>query len=351
MTTSRHPKGIPVGGQFAAQAHQESGVALVAGTPSQADLIETLQKFDTDTRAQKLALREASREIDRSRGRIGAALAALELKKAFPTGGAIRFDRIPSQGQGVAVNPEVLEENGSSLYRNGPFDSMLSAPDGIREPLERALSHISSVRDEDLEAQGFKEIQRPHGPVYELNFENALALAAARGIPSDASPMDQRQALDLSTLAKDQARTLGPTEHGLPNVETLTITNLGPNTKFPDRNVISFTYTLPAAANIRDLYDFGDRSRSDAYWAARSAAADLLGCKEFPEIEPNGLPGDGVTLEDDGNVIFRQHDYFRPGEAVDPEDLRSWTDDLRQFSEPQARRRLESAITERYNED
>jgi hypothetical protein len=351
MTTSRQPKGIPVGGQFAAQAHQESGVALLSETPSRSELIETLKQFDTDTRAQKQALREATREIETNRGKVGAALAALELKKAFPTGGAIRFDRISSQGQGVAVNPEVLEEDGSSLYRNGPFDSMLSAPDGVREPLERALSHISSVRDEDLEAQGFEKVQRPHGTVYELNFENALTLAAARGIPSDASPMDQTKALDLSTLPPGQDRTLGPEEHGLPGVETLTITNLGPNTKFPDRNVISFTYTLPAAANIRDLYDFDDRSRSDAYWAARYAAADLLGCKEFPEIERNGLPGDGVSLEDDGNVIFRQHDYFRPGEAVDPEDLRSWTDDLRQFSEPEARRRLESAITERYNED
>lgn len=348
MTISRQPKGIPVGGQFAAQAHQESGVALATGTPSRAELIDTLKQFDTDTRAQKQALREACLEIDKNRGAVGAALAALELKKAFPTGAAIRFDRIATGGQGIAVNPEILEENGARVYRNGPFDSMLNVPDTYRQPLERALSHISSVRDGDLEAQGFKKVELPRGTAYELNFENALTRAAERGIP--AAPMNQEQALNLSTLHPGETRTLTGDQHGLPDVETLTITNRGPNTTFPDRNVISLTYALPAAANIRELYESGDRSSRDSYWAAHYATSELLGCMQITEVGLNGLPGDQVDLDDDGNVTLTQYDYFRQDDAIDPEDLQAWADDLRQLSEPGARSRLEDAITERYNE-
>lgn len=345
MTTSRQPKGIPVGGQFAAHAHQESGVALAAGTPSRAELIDTLQQFDADTRAQKRALQEASLEVDKNRGAVGAALAALELKKAFPTAGAIRFDRIATGGQGIAVNPEVLEDDGTRLYRNGPFDSMLNVPDSFRQPLERALSHISSVRDEDLKAQGFRKVELPRGTAYELNFENALTLAAARGLP--AAPLDRKQALDLSTLGQGEARTLTADQHGLPDVETLTITNQGQSPVLPDRNIISLKFTLPESANIRELYDFDDRSRQGAHWEAAGAVSDLLG---YPAKQLNGLPADEVALDKAGNVIVLLHEFFRPNDSIDPEDLVSWSEDLRQFSEPGARSRLEDAITERYNE-
>lgn len=110
------------------------------------------------------------------------------------------------------------------------------------------MSHLSDVRNNDLEYQGIKRITRPQGTVHELNLDNALALAAKRSAPHEANAH-----LSLSTLAAGEARTLGAGEHGLPDVDTLTITTLGPGRKLKDRNVISFTYTLPAAANIRDL--------------------------------------------------------------------------------------------------
>lgn len=346
MTTSRQPKGIPVGGQFAATAHSEAGVTLTRQAQTRAELVALLEQGDAHAKAKRQELREAEKGIDQEHGKIGAALAALKLKKVFPAAETVQFDRIPTWGTGVAVNPRLMSADNSLLYPKNPWETLMDAPDHQRKDLEAALSYLSSVADDDLEAQGIRAVIRPQGAVYELNLENALTLAAERASVHPAGPAPA----NLSTPAVGEERTLGAGEHGLPGVETLTIANLGPGKKFTDRNVISMTYTLPAEANIRDLYDFDDRSRTEAYWAARHAVADLLGCKEFPEFELNGLPGDGISLDGEGNVTFRQHDYFRPGASIDPEDLRSWTDDLRQFSEPAARARLETAITERYNE-
>lgn len=56
-TTTRQPKDIPVGGQFAAASHSEPGVTL-SPTPDRAELISSLEQYDTDTRAQQRELRE-----------------------------------------------------------------------------------------------------------------------------------------------------------------------------------------------------------------------------------------------------------------------------------------------------
>lgn len=341
MTTSRQPAGIPIGGQFAATAHAEPGITLSPGA-STAEVIETLQRYDADTRARQRELRDAAYQIDTERGKVGAALAAIELRQAYPAAAVIRFIRIGHRTGGVAVDPDIRDGYDRKLYHD-PYGSIMSLPEDQRRPLEKAMSHLSDISDDDLESQGIRRVKRPQGYIHELNLDAALALATPR------QPDKGSNLLDLTGLPTGSERTLTPAEHGLPGVETLTLKNLRPGAL--DHNVFSMTFTLPAEANIRDLYDFDGRNREDARWAAHHAASEHLRYRDLPETELNGLPGDFLELDAEGNITVTQHDYFKPNDAIDPDDLKSWAEDLRQLTDKGFRNRLERAITERYNED
>lgn len=176
-------------------------------------------------------------------------------------------------------------------------------------------------------------------------------------------PPTLSEALDLSTLAPGQSRTLTPATHGLDGIDTITLTNDGvdappaavvflePAATAPaPKTRISLAVTLPEEANIAELYEFDDWSRRGARSAALSAVEEHLGLSTRDYSRPASLlPEDTVDLDQDGNLSFKYHESV-PG-RIDPEDFTSWMSGYADFSDRLLRQRLQDVITERYNEE
>jgi hypothetical protein len=157
------------------------------------------------------------------------------------------------------------------------------------------------------------------------------------------------QALDLSTLPAGESRTLAHDLHGLEGIGSITLTNLGPETSETAHRV-AIAVTLPEEANLAELYDVDEWSRRDSRLAAEAAVEEHLGLAAGPGIQPiPGLPADTAAIDTDGNLTVTFHETMNDP-AIDPDDLRSWTEPYRDFSNKEFRWRLQEAITERYNE-
>lgn len=178
-------------------------------------------------------------------------------------------------------------------------------------------------------------------------------------------PLPLVEALDFSTLPAGDSRTIAHEVHGLEGIDTLTVKNLGP---FPasaavlfkepgtgavdatPANRVALTVTLPAEANLAELYEMDDWNRRGAREAAQHVIHDHLGLTPGPYNRPiPGLPSDSATLDEEGNLSVTFHESMH-ATAIDPEDLESWTEPYREFSEKESRWRLQEAIAESYNE-
>lgn len=156
------------------------------------------------------------------------------------------------------------------------------------------------------------------------------------------------QSLDLSTLPAGESRTLARDVHALEGIDTVTLTNLGPET--PEAaNRVALAVTLPEEANLAELYDVDEWSRRDSRLAAQGAVEEHLGLTGPYNRPIPGLPADTAAIDTDGNLTVTFHETMREP-AIDPEDLESWTEPYRDFSNKDFRWRLHEAITERYNE-
>jgi hypothetical protein len=108
--------------------------------------------------------------------------------------------------------------------------------------------------------------------------------------------------------------------------------------------------TLPAEANLAELYEMDDWNRRGARETAQHVIHDHLGLNPGPYNRPiPGLPSDTATLDEEGNLSVTFHESMHAS-AIDPEDLESWTEPYREFSEKESRRRLQEAIAESYND-
>lgn len=171
-----------------------------------------------------------------------------------------------------------------------------------------------------------------------------------------------KEALDLTTLAPGQSRTLTAATHGLQGIDTITLTNHGhdapraavlflePAATAPaPKSRITLAVTLPEEANIAELYEFDDWSRRGARSAALSAVEEHLGLSTRDYARPaSTLPEDTAALDQTGNLSFEYHEAV-PGH-IDPEDFASWMSGYADFSDPLFRQRLQDDISERYNE-
>lgn len=162
------------------------------------------------------------------------------------------------------------------------------------------------------------------------------------------APLTREQALDLSTLPTGESRTLDRDVHGLDGVDTVTLTNLGPET--PDAvDRVAIAVTLTEDANLAELYDVDEWSRRDSRLAAQGAVEEHLGFTSPYNRPVPGLPADTAAIDTDGNLTVTFHESMREP-AIDPDDLESWTEPYKDFSDKEFRWRLQEAITERYNE-
>lgn len=175
------------------------------------------------------------------------------------------------------------------------------------------------------------------------------------------------QVLHLTSLQVGESRTITPDVHGFDGINTVTVKNIGlppgsaavvfvepaagsavppsPGTR------TELTVTLPATANITELYD-EDWSARGARQAALNVVEKHLGLAgPYAGCVP-GLPADSANLDTDGNLSFMFHESFGTTDgAIDPDDLESWLEPYQEFSDPQGRRRLREAIAERYYEN
>jgi hypothetical protein len=179
------------------------------------------------------------------------------------------------------------------------------------------------------------------------------------------SPMTREQALDLSTLVPDRPRSIGPDVHGIDGIDTVTLTDKGPLRRpamplfiepsaaarvAPDKRLLEMRYTLPADANIKDLYEFDDWSYRRARQAAQSGIEEAagLGPKPWPMPESQ-IPDTTVQLDEDGNIGFTTYETFAAGGSIDPDDFESWASEYSGYTDPKTRQELASRIYDSYN--
>jgi hypothetical protein len=189
--------------------------------------------------------------------------------------------------------------------------------------------------------------------------------AHAEPLVSLDAPMTRAQALDLSTLIPGRTRTIGPDVHGIPGIDTITLTDKGPLRQpamplfiepsaaarvAPDKRLLEMHYTLPADANIRDLYEFDDWSYRRARQAAQSGLEEAAGLEPKPWPSPaSHIPDSTVQLDGDGNIAFTAYETFADGDAIDPEDFDSWASEYSGYTDPRTRQRLGTLIQDSYN--
>ncbi|MET4144147.1 hypothetical protein [Arthrobacter sp. UYCo732] len=178
-------------------------------------------------------------------------------------------------------------------------------------------------------------------------------------------PLTREQALDLSTLVPGQPRTIGRDVHGIDGIDTITLTGKGPLRKpsvplfiepsaaarvAPEKHLLELRYTLPAEANLRELYEFDDWSYRRARQAAHSGIEDFadLGPKPWP-APPSLLPDTKVELDDAGDLAFTTYETYAEGASIDPDDFASWASEFSGYTDPATRRELATRIQDSYN--
>ena len=179
------------------------------------------------------------------------------------------------------------------------------------------------------------------------------------------APLTRDQALDLSTLIPGRPRTIGPEVHGIDGIDTITLTGKGPLRKAsvplfiepsaaariaPESHLLEMRYTLPADANIKDLYEFDDWSYRRARRAAQAGIEDLAGLSPKPWPSPSThIPDTTVDLDEDGNLTFTAYETFAQGSAIDSGDFESWASEYAGYTDPQTRSELATRIQDSYN--
>jgi hypothetical protein len=191
--------------------------------------------------------------------------------------------------------------------------------------------------------------------------------ATARSEPSVSlhAPMTREQALDLSALAPGHPRIIGHDVHGIDGIDTITLTSKGALRKpavplfiepsaasriAPENHLLEMRYTLPADANIKELYEFDDWSYRGARRAAQAGIEDLAGLGPRPWPSPaSHIPDTTVELDEDGNLAFTTYETFTQGSAIDPDDFESWASEYSGYIDPTTRQELASRIYDSYN--
>lgn len=178
------------------------------------------------------------------------------------------------------------------------------------------------------------------------------------------APLTREQALDLSTLVPGEPRTIGHDVHGIDGIDTITLTGKGPLRKpsvplfiepsaeartAPESHLLELRYTLPAEANLKELYEFDDWSYRRARQAAQSGIEDLAGLGPKPWAAPRShFPDTSVEVDEDGNVAFTTYESYKEGSAIDPDDFNSWASDYSGYTDQATRRELGRRIQDSY---
>lgn len=144
MTTSRQPKGIPVGGQFAATAHAEGAVSLnQSGNPDQLARVTSLlaaEEVQWEQENHRLARESEARKVRRRR--LSGARTASSLLAEFPRAATVTYAR--NTRNGIVNLISVQDADGHTLYDSDDMNEGVLA--GTGRDINRRVAARQSVR-------------------------------------------------------------------------------------------------------------------------------------------------------------------------------------------------------------
>jgi hypothetical protein len=203
MTTSRQPKGIPVGGQFAATIHAEPDVSIntSASTFERLGAVTSLLAADEIRwESEKAQLAVDSEARTTRRRRLAGARAATKLLAQFPSAATVTYTRDPHNG---IVTMDSIEDNeGYTLYN---ADDMAK---GVLPGNSRDISRRVAAR------QGVRQLMGTTPPPRHAD-QGITVLEAGGGTER----LNLQTALD-DGLAFLEAEELTPAQASVQRVET-----------------------------------------------------------------------------------------------------------------------------------
>lgn len=170
----RVQKGIAGAGQWTAVEHSDTRIALGIGTPeSRRHEIAAMIEHTVASRKAKMGpLRDRLKALEAEDARIGAAKAAVEIHKEFPTAGSMDFIWLQT---GVAMWKDIRDREGSVLVSRQDIEPFSDA----RLTADTAVGHLATISVQDLSNQGVVPTDST-GTSHRVNLDNALELAVAR---------------------------------------------------------------------------------------------------------------------------------------------------------------------------
>jgi hypothetical protein len=198
MTTSRQPKGVPVGGQFAATPHSEGAVTLAKPrNPDQLARVTSLLAAEAvQWEQEKFRLAKGSEARTARRRRLSGARAASRILSEFPDAATVTYTRDP--GNGIVSLDEIADDEGRPLYYGEDLNGSVLA--GTSREINRRIAVRQGLRQlmgqalpPDYADQGIKVLYED-GDTEQLHLQTALTdgLAALEDEPSPAEASRQR---------------------------------------------------------------------------------------------------------------------------------------------------------------
>lgn len=174
----RVQKGISGAGQWTTTNHTPASLDLGMVTPeSRRKEVAALVEHTVAVRKAKMGvLRARLKALEDEDTMIGAAKAAVELRKTFPTAGSIDFERLQA---GVALWKDIRDREGVLIAeRNGvaPFSDASNTA-------HAAAEHLRNISTEDFSAQGIVPLGTG-GTLHRVNLDVALDRVAERLQPA-----------------------------------------------------------------------------------------------------------------------------------------------------------------------
>jgi hypothetical protein len=190
----RVQKGTAGAGQWTATTHTPASLDLGNVTPeSRRKEVAALVEHTVAVRKAKMgALRARLKAMEDEDAMIGAAKAAVELRKTFPTAGSIDFERLNA---GVALWKDIRDREGVLIAdRNNvtPFSDASNTA-------HAAAEHLRNISTDDFGAQGIVPLGTD-GTLHRVNLDVALDRVAERlqaATPAGASAERSSSALAI----------------------------------------------------------------------------------------------------------------------------------------------------------
>lgn len=223
MTTSRQPKGIPVGGQFAATTHAEpeTGLYPVGSIGDRlANAKSALSVYTAEWNAEAEEMRQQSNARRKRHARVAGVRSATMILEHLPEADVLTYTRTPVMGMTSLL--EVRDVDGNVIYNDDDLNNPLTRAKHYEETERRAAIReaVRILAGADMppehEAQGItvhSDHEQLHLPtalddgIATLGTEPTPAQASKRRVEAALSQWND-QGEDLQTRVRDMLTDL-----------------------------------------------------------------------------------------------------------------------------------------------